>query len=204
MNNPAFKGGISAKSLGKISRAYGIPIPKNVSDAVISQDGTPAPPPRTELTPPIDAAAVSYELDIQGETYISVPAFDARVSSGAAFDGASVLTERVLFRQSWIRRYTSAPIRDLAVIEIANDCMAPLLQVGDSALIDRSQRSPGAQDGYYALRRDGGLQVKRLRTSYRSRAVDVVNENPAYSPDLAMPLHELDICGRVLWIGRRI
>lgn len=204
MNSKDWKGGLSLRSLGKIAKASGVSVPREVSNAIINEDGGRIAPPPNGGPPSIEESAVSYEMDIGGETFVSVPAFDARVSAGPGAESLDYMIHRLLFRAAWVRRYTSAPFRDLAVVEVSNDSMAPTLQSGDSALVDRSQRLPAAQDGIYVLRRDHGLQVKRLRTSFRTRAVDVISDNPAYPPDLSVPIQDLDICGRVLWIGRRI
>ena len=60
------------------------------------------------------------------------------------------------------------------------------------------------RDGIYVLRRDDALLVKRIAPSPASRRIMIKSDNSSYPswPDCA--IDEVDIIGRVVWVGRRL
>lgn len=144
-------------------------------------------------------------VDFAGERFAAIPVYDIRAAAGA---GGLIEPEQVvqflLFRASWLRAISNAPLEDLAVIEIDGDSMEPTLRTGDTALIDRAQTMVGRKDGLYVLRRDDALLVKRLSVSWRTGLASVCSDNPSYPTETDIDPKTLDVRGRVIWIGRRL
>lgn len=106
------------------------------------------------------------------------------------------------------RMFPPAMLRQLGVrpqaasmISVQGNSMAPLLEHGDELLIDLDARIPSGRGGVYALRLEGALVVKRLRTAVGG--IEVVSDNPAY-PTRVMPRAAVEIVGRVAWLGRAL
>ena len=132
---------------------------------------------------------------------ITVPVLDVQASAGA---GALIDSERakarMLFDPSWLRGLTLDP-RQLSVIQVTGDSMAPTLHDGDDILVDRGDRR--FRDGIYVLRLEGALNVKRLLLE-PGRKVTVRSDNPAYASWPSLDRGEVEVIGRVVWAGRRL
>lgn len=140
-----------------------------------------------------------------GDDYAAIAVYDLQLAAGA---GREVATERVdhrqLFRMQYLRSLSQAPLDQLAVVEIDGDSMEPTLRTGDAALLDMSQRNPGRRDGLYALRSDGWLQVKRVSSHPTTRLLSIRSDNPAYPSYDDIKPDDVEVLGRVVWIGRRV
>lgn len=84
--------------------------------------------------------------------------------------------------------------------------MAPTLAHGDDIMVDSGDAAARLRDGIYVLRRDGTLLVKRLARGLGAApdSITIVSDNRDLYPAIEAPLRELDIVGRVLWVGRRL
>jgi phage repressor protein C with HTH and peptisase S24 domain len=170
------------------------------------------PPPAAEaargrIVPSEPAApAPSAQLNFAGEDYAAIPAYDARAAAGAGshLDLPETVSARILFRMQWLRSVSRAPLELLAAIEIDGDSMEPTLRSGDTALLDLSEREPRRKDGLYVLRREGGLQVKRVSAHPVSGRLTIRSDNTAYASYADVDPGAVVILGRVIWIGRRI
>jgi phage repressor protein C with HTH and peptisase S24 domain len=148
--------------------------------------------------------AESLPPDVAEDSYARVAVFDARAAAGAGAEGGDQIKHYLLFREQWLRAVTSAPVTELAVIEIDGDSMEPTLRSGDHALVDRSEQRPRQKDGLYVIRVDGGLQVKRVSAHPVSGLLTISSDNPAYRSYADIKPTEVAIVGRVIWIGRRM
>lgn len=132
-----------------------------------------------------------------------MPVYDVAASAG---NGTHVEGEEVIcnmaFDRGFLRRMTDAPPRDLAIIRVKGHSMEPTLLDDDHVLIDRTKTNLSF-DGLFVLRFDDALHVKRIGRSARKGHVMVISDHPAY-PDLDMPKEDLDVIGRVLWVGRKV
>ena len=79
-----------------------------------------------------------------------------------------------------------------------------LQDVPISSMVARADSDPAGRlrDGIHVIRRDGVLQVKRLQFGTGQAAV--ISDNHAYPSDMAVPLNELEVLGRVVWKGGRV
>jgi SOS-response transcriptional repressor LexA len=143
---------------------------------------------------------------VQGEDMISVPRLDVGASAGP---GGLVeddrAEDRIDFAAKMLRRLSATPDR-LAIIRVEGDSMAPTLAHGDDIMVDSGDAAARLRDGIYVLRRDGTLLVKRLARGLGAApdSITIVSDNRDLYPAIEAPLRELDIVGRVLWVGRRL
>ncbi len=106
------------------------------------------------------------------------------------------VVDSIAFRAAWVKRVLNAEPRDLILIEVVGDSMAPTVE--DSDLILANLAEPRfRQDGIYLLRHDSGLAVKRIQRRPDGKLL-VRSDNPKYE---AMVVASVSIIGRVIWIG---
>ena len=128
-----------------------------------------------------------------------------RVSAGpGAVVGAEASRPYFGFDERWLKALTATPARDLSIIRVEGDSMAPTLNPGDDILIDPGDCSERLRDGIYVLRVDDALVVKRLALHPVGGQVTVQSDNPAYPDWPDRNLAEINCIGRVIWAGRRI
>ena len=136
--------------------------------------------------------------------FAKIPLYDVEVSAGY---GAVVDQEQIkgviAFRQDWLR---SKGLQQSKVITLTakGDSMQPTIDHGDLLLVDCNTKNV-TSDSIYVIRRDGHLFVKRLQQMI-SGDLYIKSDNPTYTQE-TIPKHEvknLDIIGRVVWIGHEI
>ncbi len=98
---------------------------------------------------------------------------------------------------------TAAGPEELAVIAVRGDSMYPTLADGDTILVDLSQRVP-VRDGVYIIRFGEFVLVKRLLIDPVRRLVTISCDNESYPPLSPVDPSDVDIAGRVIWVGRRV
>lgn len=112
-------------------------------------------------------------------------------------------TGKLAFRADWLRSVTRARPDELAVVTVRGDSMHPTLADGDTILVDLTQRTPLA-DGIYVVRYGEYVLVKRLLIDPVRRQVTIACDNPSYPPLSPVRPDEVDVAGRVIWLGRRV
>ncbi|MFP6740511.1 MAG: S24 family peptidase [Alphaproteobacteria bacterium] len=145
------------------------------------------------------ATMARYEEDLD-----FVPTYEV---SAAAGDGIIIDNEyetgRLAFRHDWLRSITTASTDELAVITVHGDSMYPTLADGDTILVDLSQRG-AARDGVYIVRFGDFVLVKRLLIDPVRREVTISCDNENYPRLAPVAPDDVDVAGRVIWVGRRI
>lgn len=139
------------------------------------------------------------------EDYARVPVFDLRVSAGpgaAAMDAPAVL-HHLAFRRDWLSRITPTPEDQLCVVDVDGDSMEPTLHHGDHVLADTRQKEP-KRDGIYVIYYDDHLMVKRLQYNPIERRVSIISDNPNYPTIPGLAPDEVQVLGRVVWLGRKV
>jgi SOS-response transcriptional repressor LexA len=132
---------------------------------------------------------------------IAVPVLDVQASAGAgAFAESERAKARMRFDPSWLRGLALNP-KQLSVIQVTGDSMAPTLENGDDILVDLGEQR--LRNGIYVLRLDGVLNVKRLVLE-RGNKVTVESDNVAYPSWPSIERRQLEVIGRVVWAGRRL
>lgn len=157
----------------------------------------------------VEPGAVKSAVAARGERLLAddlvfVPTYEI---SAAAGEGIVIDTEhesgRLAFRRDWLRSVTSAAPEQLAVITVRGDSMFPTLADGDTILVDLTQRTP-AGDGIYIIRFGEFVLVKRLHIDPVRRLVTISCDNENYPPLAPVEPGDLEIAGRVIWVGRRL
>ena len=161
-----------------------------------------------DLPKEIGSSAVSQaapDLNLV-DNFAFIPVYDVRAAAG---DGAVNHDETPIshsaFRIDWLRRVTSSSIDHLAVISVAGDSMEPTLNSGDHVLIDRTV-TRYTRDGLYVIRYaiSDEMIVKRLRWEASSKTFTVKSDNPRIGDSPGVLPEDIQVVGRVLWLGRNI
>jgi phage repressor protein C with HTH and peptisase S24 domain len=135
-----------------------------------------------------------------------VPFLDVEASAG---HGAVVEQEQVIqklaFRKDWLRRH-GLNAKRLALLTARGDSMAGTVPDGATVLVERfDPPQEPSTDGIYVLRWDDHLIVKRLARR-SDGSIEIISDNPIYGkehiPRSRVP--ELNVAGRVAWIGHEI
>lgn len=157
--------------------------------------------PRRSLAPPVRQDLVS----IGGNDYALIPVYDLRLSAGPGAWAGDYSEPLHLepYRHQWLRSITMAPPESLMIARVEGDSMETTLFNGDQVLIDRSRRSL-TRDGLYGYRVGDALNVKRISVDPRTRLVTIISDNPRYHPYPDTNPDDLDVIGRVIWLGRQV
>jgi phage repressor protein C with HTH and peptisase S24 domain len=141
--------------------------------------------------------AQAIKRAVEHGDFIFMPRNRMRFSSGR---GGILRSEQVVdsiaFRAEWVKRVLNAESRDLILIEVVGDSMAPTIENSD--LIVANLAEPRfRQDGIYLLRHDSGLTVKRIQRRPDGKLL-MRSDNPKYE---TMVVSTVKVIGRVIWIG---
>lgn len=153
---------------------------------------------------PGERASLGALTGKEGDELAYVPYFrDVEASGGpGAIPSNEEAPEFLAFRRRWVIQELGARTEDLAVIRMTGESMEPTLRGGDVLLLDR-RATTRQGDGIYVIRRRDRLQVKRLQ--FLTTKVRVTSDNPVYEPEeLGEDTPELELIGRVVWVGRKL
>ncbi|OGA49509.1 MAG: hypothetical protein A3F74_19570 [Betaproteobacteria bacterium RIFCSPLOWO2_12_FULL_62_58] len=137
--------------------------------------------------------------------FVFVPRYNVEAGAGA---GRVVEREseigKLAFRRDWLAQKGVA-VKNLAVIRVKGDSMAPTIRDGALVLVDTGQEKV-TQDGIYVLMYEGELVAKRLQVDFAAGGVIIKSDNPAYdqqhvAKDAAENLY---IIGRAIWAGGEV
>lgn len=137
-----------------------------------------------------------------GDALAQVARLDVGVSAGPGgwVDGearrAAARFDPALLRQLGVRTEAAS------VVRVTGRSMEPTLSDGDEILVDRDRRRPGPRGSLFVLRRDGAVQVKRLRAL--GADIEVASDNPEFPPPAIVRAAEVEVVGRVVWLGRAL
>ena len=140
--------------------------------------------------------AVADDLDL-----VTVSEIDLTFGLGGTFSEGPVETQVLHFGRSWLESITHSPPSMLTFARGRGDSMQPTIQDGDIVLIDRSISTPREQDAIWALTIGDFAMIKRLRM--RGDTVTILSDNDRVPVDEAHH-EEINIVGRVIFIGRRL
>jgi len=131
--------------------------------------------------------------------FIFMPRNRIRFSSGReGILRSDQVVDSIAFRAEWVKRRLSTESRDLLLIEVVGDSMAPTVEDADLILADLAEPR-FRQDGIYLLRHDSGLAVKRIQRRPDGKLL-IRSDNPKYE---AMVVSTVNVIGRVIWTGGR-
>ena len=149
------------------------------------------------------ARGAANVLEVAGEEFTVLPVYDVRAAAGAgAINEQETVIYHQIFRTQWLRSVTTSGMRNLAVIQVAGDSMENTFHHGDQVLVDRSVRKPG-RDGIYILRSGDELQVKRVQLQ-PNKLLTIASDNQNYRTFSDQNPDDIEILGRVVWLGRQV
>jgi len=147
--------------------------------------------------------------DDRSDEFSYVTRWNIEVSAGhgAADPLQEERLEDVAFRKNWLKKQGLSP-NELAIFTARGDSMEPTVQHNDMLLVkvfsgDGQVAVP--DEGIYIIRIDGNLHAKRIQSDGRG-GVLVKSDNQAYDTiHLASDeLQNIEILGKVVWIGRSL
>jgi phage repressor protein C with HTH and peptisase S24 domain len=113
--------------------------------------------------------------------------------------------ERLAFRRDWLHQ-RGLHAQRLALLIINGDSMGDTIPEGSVVLVERyGEGQDFKEDGIYALRWDDHLIVRRLQRDFEG-GFTIITDNKVYK-DRHIPkerARELQVAGRVVWIGREV
>lgn len=132
-----------------------------------------------------------------------VPKLAVGASAGAGAIGeGEALAGRVGFDEKWLRQLGVEP-GNVSLIRVEGDSMQPALNDGDDIMVDRGATLKPLRDGIHVIRIDGALMVKRLARAPGGR-LSILSDNAAYPSWPDRDPSDVEVVGRVVWVGRRL
>ena len=143
---------------------------------------------------------------LAADDYLLIPYLNVGASAG---NGVMLASDEhaesaLAFQSRWVRRMSSGDPQALSVIRVEGDSMLPTLADGDPILVDTADAADRMRDGIYVLRVDDALMVKRLTRNPAKRGISIRSDNPAYPSWDDCKLSDIDLIGRVIWVGRAL
>ena len=155
--------------------------------------------PESELGGPIERVPTG------GDRTYPIPQLAVAAAAGdGLIAGTEQTNSHVGFDQKWLRTLARGKPADLSLIKVQGDSMTPTLFDGDDILVDSGDAAAWLRDGIYVLRRDDALIVKRIARSPVSRKIAIKSDNDSYPSWPDCDVGDVDVIGRVVWIGRRV
>ncbi len=133
---------------------------------------------------------------------VTIPRVHARLhAGGGSFEVDQAVASHHAFDRGWLRRRGS-PAR-MVLMDVIGDSMSPVIEEGDTVLIDQSQKTVYA-GRIYAVGIDDTVLVKRLEK--HPQKLVLLSANSAYQPLHVDPeaAEGVRIIGRVIWICREL
>jgi phage repressor protein C with HTH and peptisase S24 domain len=134
--------------------------------------------------------------------YQHIPKVQARLcAGGGSFEVEEAIEEYYAFRSDWLHRKGN-PLR-MVLMDVMGDSMEPLIEEGDTVLIDQSKTELLA-GRIYALGVDDTVMIKRIE-KHPGKLV-LRSANPVYEP-IFLQGEEIDtvrIIGTLIWSCREL
>ena len=130
------------------------------------------------------------------QTTISIPVFEALAGCGAS----GMVEQLVIGEDSFIFDSRVFPhdiiSKNIAMIRIVGDSMAPYLDENDWALIElRNGRNIEPIEAVYLIEYEGSVQIKRVQVIGKKAIIK--SDNKEYSP-FELKINEFDIVGKIV------
>ncbi|MBE6454706.1 MAG: S24 family peptidase [Alphaproteobacteria bacterium] len=102
-----------------------------------------------------------------------------------------------------VKMYTSSDPRNIKIIKVSGEAMAPTINHGDIVWLDMSYSTP-VSDGVYIINTAGDVVIRRLQINPFDNSIEVSADNKAYKAFNITDYKSLNICGKVVFISRRM
>lgn len=137
-----------------------------------------------------------------GNVYLPECALTGIDRDGPA-EGVGHFLDYAVFRVDWLRAIAGESYEKLMVYVIEDDSMEPTLRSGDHVLVEPvGDQMRG--DGIYVIKMRAGLAVKRVVFPPGDLYVGVLSDNPVYPSHQRVSRSDINLVGRVVWVGRRL
>lgn len=144
--------------------------------------------------------AVEAANSPQPHTMIDVYDIRASAGHGAVIESEEVI-ERLSFPPGYLDRITRTHPRHLKIIGVKGDSMEPTLKDDDVVMLDTTKTSLDF-DGLFVLRWGDALHVKRVGRAGNG-SVSIISDNKAIYPPIEMARSDIQVIGKVIWMGKR-
>lgn len=148
----------------------------------------------------LKSAAEANIVVCRDTEFMTVPMVRARLSGGAgSFETEDEVVGYYAFRSDFLRR-KGAP-DSMVLFQVAGHSMSPILENGDTVMVDQSQNEV-ISGHVYAVGIEDTVVVKRIEIE--PGVMVLKSENPDYGRH-SVPLHDeanVRVIGRVIWSAR--
>lgn len=143
-----------------------------------------------------------YEEDSFADRFTLVPRYAVQASTGPGLEVQSEqIVDHLAFKTEWLRAAMGLDPSKLALITARGDSMEPAIGDGDLLLLDMRELRT-LDPSIYVVRMEHSLIAKRLQRLTDGR-IRIQSDNPLYSAENVHP-SEIQILGRIVWIGRKV
>lgn len=130
-----------------------------------------------------------------------VDVYNVMASAGfGAVAENEMVVERLSFPPGYLGTITRTHPRHLRIIGVKGESMEPTLKDDDVVMLDTTKTSLDF-DGLFVLRFGDALHVKRIGRASKGMVL-VISDNDAYR-DVELPREEVEVIGKVVWLGKR-
>jgi len=139
---------------------------------------------------------------VDGSHFSALPLYGVEASAGPGAENSNAeVVEMLAFRQEWLDRL-GVKASKACLLKIRGDSMAPLLQHGDLALIDRSRTEIINGRTYAFVDIDGQTRLKRLEKIDTTMLI-LRSDNPDHLTEVrkSQDMNRLQMIGEVVWSG---
>lgn len=143
----------------------------------------------------------SLAKEREEDDFVEIGEVDLAYGLGAAFTDSPVDLVVHRFPRTWMESITTTHPSLLTIARGRGDSMQPTIQDGDMVLIDRSQRTIREQDAIWAMAIGEFAMIKRVRS--RGERIAILSDNDRV-PTEEVHHQEINVVGRVIFIGRRV
>lgn len=140
----------------------------------------------------------------EGNDLVLVPPWRPQANAGGPAKGSGPAPTAMAhpFRRAWLQDHFGPALGSLAVAPITGDGMAPTLCDGDLVLIHTGEEFH--EDGIYLIEVAGQARARRMTAHPAGDRIVTSHDNPNYPHALECRPDELNIIGRVVWLGRAL
>jgi phage repressor protein C with HTH and peptisase S24 domain len=142
--------------------------------------------------------------DFGDDGIVMIPSYDIRASAGfGAFVEREWTDNFMPFQNHFINSLTQSNPDNLSILTVCGDSMIPTLSDGDCILVDMLETTLKG-DGIYVIRNDDTLCVKRISVNPSTGLLAIKSDNHLYETWPDCKPSEVNIIGRVIWVGRNL
>ncbi len=147
----------------------------------------------------------STETEGNSGDFIFVPQYDlGPLGSGGSIQSSQVV-DHLAFKREWVVQELRSEPDQLLLIRCTGDAMEPTIKPDDLLLVDKSLEKK-REDGVFLIHIDGGLYVRRVERRLEG-GLTIRGDKPGAAPEERISKQneqQLDLIGRVVWVGRRL